>query len=179
MPGVQILSISFLVQNILKLSRFEADTIKYIRKMVPLESIIDKAVSNVEALADLKGIELKVSHGEDLSMTCDPIWQTEAVTNIIKNAIEHAKSRVDVYYESSETYSQINISNDGEPVDESDMLHLFERFYRGKHADSDSVGIGLALAKAIIDEDNGYIKVYNCDENSEKSVEFVIRYLKN
>lgn len=172
-------NISFLVQNILKLSRFEADTIKYIRKTVSLESIIDKAVSNVEALADLKGIELKVSHGEDLSMTCDPIWQTEAVTNIIKNAIEHAESRVDVYYESSETYSQINISNDGEPVDESDMLHLFERFYRGKHADSDSVGIGLALAKAIIDEDNGYIKVYNCDENSEKSVEFVIRYLKN
>ena len=90
-------------------------------------------------------------------MICDLKWQTEAISNIIKNAIEHSKedSIIDINLESNKIYNEISITNYDAYIDEEDQKHLFERFYKAKNSKEESVGIGLALSKSIIEKNNG------------------------
>ena len=104
------------------------------------------------------------------------MWQVEAITNIIKNCIEYSKenNKIIVEYEQNNAYSSIIIQDFGEGIDSKDLPHIFERFYKGKNASSDSVGIGLALSKAIIEKDNGTINV----ESNTNGTKFIIKYYK-
>ena len=108
---------------------------------------------------------------------CDSMWQVEAITNIIKNAIEHSKSgdKVIIQCEENNIFSQIKIKNFGNVIDEEDRANIFKRFYKGKNAKKDSVGIGLALAKSIIENDNGRITV---ESKEGDGTEFVIKYFR-
>ena len=101
--------------------------------------------------------------------------QREAITNILKNCIEHSKddSTITIDIDSNKIYKQITIKDNGEGIDEKDLPHIFERFYKGKNSSKDSVGIGLALAKTIIEKDNGSIKV---NSKKGKQTTFVIKY---
>ena len=104
-------------------------------------------------------------------------WQREAITNIVKNAIEHSfeNSKIYITAENSSVMLKLNIRDEGEGIDQEDRRHIFERFYKSKRSSEYSFGIGLSLAKSIIEKNNGYITV-----NSEigKGTEFEIRYLK-
>ncbi len=167
-----VIKISSLVQLILKMSKLEAGTEKMIKQEVSLRMIVSEAVERVEALADLKNIAIEIS-GRDGMFSCDPFWQAEALVNIIKNAVEHAASDVHIFLESNDVYTAVSVINDGEPMDEEDMRHAFERFYKGKNSSRDSVGVGLALSKTIVEQDGGYISV---DTDIGKT-RFVIKYL--
>ena len=167
-----VIKISSLVQLILKMSKLEAGTEKMIKQEVSLRTIVSEAVERVEALADLKNIAIEIS-GRDGMFSCDPFWQAEALVNIIKNAVEHAASDVHIALESNDVYTAVSVINDGEPMDEEDMRHAFERFYKGKNSSRDSVGVGLALSKTIVEQDGGYISV---DTDTGKT-RFVIKYL--
>ena len=167
-----VIKISSLVQLILKMSKLEAGTEKMIKQEVSLRTIVLEAVERVEALADLKNIAIEIS-GRDGMFSCDPFWQAEALVNIIKNAVEHAASDVHIALESNDVYTAVSVINDGEPMDEEDMRHAFERFYKGKNSSRDSVGVGLALSKTIVEQDGGYISV---DTDTGKT-RFVIKYL--
>jgi len=94
-------------------------------------------------------------------INCDFKWQVEAITNILKNCVEHSYdgSKIDIDYEQNNIYTKIEIKDYGIGIDEKDLPHIFERFYKGKNSSNDSVGIGLALAKSIIKENNGHIDV--------------------
>ena len=107
---------------------------------------------------------------------CDKTWQIEAITNIIKNAVDHSlnDSKVIIDVSSNNVYSMIEIKNFGDVIDKDDIKHIFERFYKGKNATSDSIGIGLSLSKTIIEEDNGNISV---NSNKEETI-FTIKYFK-
>lgn len=166
-------NISFMVQSLLKLSRLDSNTVVYNRKTALIKDIIEAAVRNVSVLADLKGIEISVSGDGNAEFICDSIWQTEALTNILKNGVEHAEKSVAISYESSRLCTEINIENDGTEISDSDLPHIFERFYRGDNARENSVGIGLALAKTIIEKDNGYI---SCETKPGCTV-FNIKYI--
>ena len=104
------------------------------------------------------------------------MWEKEAISNILKNAIEHSYDGKDVLikYESNELFTKIIISNEGDNISKKDLKHIFERFYKGVNSSSDSIGIGLALAKAIIEEDNGHIYV----ESNNNITKFIIKYYK-
>ena len=167
-----VMKISSLVQLILKMSKLEAGTEKMIKQEVSLRTIVSEAVERVEPLADLKNIAIEIS-GRDGMFSCDPFWQAEALVNIIKNAVEHAASDVHIALESNDVYTAVSVINDGEPMDEEDMRHAFERFYKGKNSSRDSVGVGLALSKTIVEQDGGYISV---DTDTGKT-RFVIKYL--
>ncbi len=169
-------NINFLVQSILKLSKFDADTINFIKDEVLLKDIVGKAAQNVSTLCDLKNITLNIKGDDSADVTCDFRWQTEAVTNIIKNCIEHSEdgSSIDVTYSKNNVYSMITVRDYGNGISKEDLPHIFERFYKGENASKDSVGIGLALSKTIIEEDNGHINV-----TSDKSgTLFEIKYFK-
>ena len=169
-----VVNINFLVQNILKLSKFDANTISFIKKENSLKSIIKESIKNVSPLCDLKNINIEFNSKKDSTIICDYKWQVEAITNILKNAIDHSKdsNKVIINIDNNNVYSLIEIINYGEVISKKDIGHIFERFYKAENAKSDSVGIGLALAKTIITEDNGTISV----ESNNNETKFNIKY---
>ena len=171
----EITNISSLATEILKLSKFDASVIKFEKEQVFINDLVESAISNVEMMAELKNINIEVNNQDNIKLVCDAKWQTEAITNILKNCIEHSKndSTITIDIDSNKIYKQITIRDNGEGIDEKDLPHIFERFYKGKNSSKDSVGIGLALAKTIIEKDNGSIKV---DSKKGKQTKFTIKY---
>ena len=173
----EIVNIKFLVESILKLSKIDSNSIKFIKKEVLIKDIINEAVKNVSMLSELKNIEIIVSGDDSIKKICDLKWQVEAITNILKNCIEHSYENRKIYinYNQNNMYTELKIEDNGTGIDAKDLPHIFERFYKGKNSSSDSVGIGLALSKSIIESNNGYIQV---DSKLNKGTTFIIKYLK-
>lgn len=173
----EIINIKFLVESILKLSKIDSNSIKFIKKEVFIKDIIKEAVKNVSMLSELKNIEIIVSGDDSIKTICDLKWQVEAITNILKNCIEHSYENRKIYinYNQNNMYTELKIEDNGTGIDAKDLPHIFERFYKGKNSSSDSVGIGLALSKSIIESNNGYIQV---DSKLNKGTTFIIKYLK-
>ena len=171
-----VININFLVQALLKLSKFDANTVHFIKKENDLEMIVKEAIKNVSTLCDLRNINIKLNTLENTKVECDAKWQIEAITNIIKNAIEHSKdnSSIIINIDNNRVYSKIEVIDFGDGISKRDIKHIFERFYKGENATSNSIGIGLALAKTIIEEDRGTIAV----ESNESNTKFTIKYFK-
>ncbi len=171
-----VININFLVQALLKLSKFDANTVHFIKKENDLEMIVKEAIKNVSTLCDLRNINIKLNTLENAKVLCDAKWQIEAITNIIKNAIEHSKdnSNIVINIDNNRVYSKIEVIDFGDGISKRDIKHIFERFYKGANATSNSIGIGLALAKTIIEEDKGTIAV----ESNESNTKFTIKYFK-
>ena len=178
----EISNINFFIQALLKLSKFDANTIKFNRKEEKIRDVIEQAQQNVETLCDLRKIKIETipDFGQapfrNPEVVCDIKWQVEAITNIIKNCVEHSESgtKISIKYGKNDLYSEIMIEDQGSGIDPEDLKHIFERFYKGKNSRKDSVGIGLSLAKTIIEKDNGYITV---ESEIGKGSKFCIRYL--
>lgn len=172
----EVTNINFLIQSILKLSKFDANTIDFIKNDCQIKKIIDESIKNVSSLCDLKDIKININGDNNANIYCDFRWQVEAITNIIKNCIDHSEngSQLDITYEQNRVYSAIKIRDYGSGISSKDLPHIFERFYKGENANNDSVGIGLSLSQTIINEDNGYISV----NSSNKGSMFIIKYFK-
>lgn len=171
----EVMNINFLVKSILKLSRLDTNTVKFISKKESVKEIINEAILNVSLLSDLKNVKIETNLSDSF-ITCDYKWQIEALTNILKNSIEHSYENNKVLIESSENnaYVKIIIKDFGTGIAKEDINHIFERFYKGKDSDYDSIGIGLALSKSIIEKQNGKISV----ESRNDGTTFTIKYFK-
>ena len=170
-------NISFLVQVLLKLSKFDANTITFTNKKTLVAEMIKQASQNVAILCDLKNIEIIEQGQQTATVYCDSNWQVEAITNILKNCLEHSQNNSKIYisYEENKLYSKITIKDTGIGIAKEDLPHIFERFYKGKNASKDSIGIGLALAKAIIKKNKGNISV---ESTLQKGTTFTIKFSK-
>ncbi len=173
----EITNINFFINTLLKLSKFDSNTINFINKKENVQKILQESIKNVAGLCDLKNIEIEMIGKNNITIICDFKWQVEAITNILKNCVEHSKqnSKVTIYYEQNNMYTKIEIKDRGKGIDREDLPHIFERFYKGKNSSSESVGIGLALAKSIIESSNAYIGV---NSKIEKGSCFTIKYFK-
>ena len=171
----EITNIHFLVQALLKLSKFDANTIQYHNQTVLVKELIEEAKNKVAVLCDLKNVDIQVQGNNTDTIYCDDKWQVEAITNLLKNAIEYSESegRIEVNYVQNKLYAQIEIKDYGKGIDKNDLPHIFERFYKGINSSQDSVGIGLALAKKIIEKNDGSILV---ESELGKGTTFIIRY---
>lgn len=171
----EVMNINFLVKSILKLSRLDTNTVKFISKKESVKEIINEAILNVSLLSDLKNVKIETNLSDSF-IICDYKWQIEALTNILKNSIEQSYENNKVLIESSENnaYVKIIIKDFGTGIAKEDINHIFERFYKGKDSDYDSIGIGLALSKSIIEKQNGKISV----ESSDDGTTFTIKYFK-
>ena len=171
----EVMNINFLVKSILKLSRLDTNTVKFISKKESVKEIINEAILNVSLLSDLKNVKIETNLSDSF-IICDYKWQIEALTNILKNSIEHSYENNKVLIESSENnaYVKITIKDFGTGIAKEDINHIFERFYKGKDSDYDSIGIGLALSKSIIEKQNGKISVASSDDGTT----FTIKYFK-
>lgn len=174
---MEITNISFFVQTILKLSKLDTNTVDFIEEKTYIKDIVDEVVKNLSILCDLRNIKIITIYKKNAQITCDFRWQVEAFSNIIKNCIEHSNDNSNIYIEVDENnaYSQIVIKDNGTGIDKEDLPHIFERFYKGKNSSNESCGIGLSLAKTIIEKSNGYI---NAESKEKKGTTFTIKYFK-
>lgn len=173
----QIDWISSLVISLLKIAKFDAGTIKMENEEIHVQKLIDSVIGNLAILIELKEIEIITKIDEKAVFAADYKWQQEALTNILKNAIEHSnqKSKIYIEVENTSVFLKIIIRDEGQGISKIDQKHIFERFYKAKNSSENSIGIGLALAKTIIEKNNGYVKV---DSEVGKGTTFEIKYLK-
>lgn len=171
----EVTNINNLIQNLLKLSKFDVNVINFVNKSVNIKEFINKSIDKISLIADLKNINIKVNILNDFNLNIDLNWQIEALSNIVKNAIEHSNENDMVYINCNDNkiYSKIEIINNG-IINDKDLNKIFDRFYTNKKGYSESVGIGLSLAKNIIEKNNGKIDVYSKDG---KTI-FTIKYYK-
>lgn len=173
----EILNINFLVMSLLKLSKFDANVVKFNKESVYLKDIIKESIKNVSMIKELKNITIKVSGDDNIKLLCDFKWQVESITNILKNSIEHTKEYgiVEVNYSENKLYTRILIKDNGKGIDSDDLPHIFDRFYKGENSSDDSFGIGLSLSKTIIEKEGGSITVKS---TPNIGTIFTIKYLK-
>ena len=173
----QIDWISSLVISLLKLAKFDAGAIIMQDTQINVKKLIDNVINNLAIMIDIKNIKIEEKIDEDVILRADYNWQLEALTNIIKNCIEHSKedSKIKIEVENNSIFVKIKITDEGEGIAKEDLSHIFERFYKSKQVSENSIGIGLSLAKTIIEKENGYIKV---DSELGKGTTFEIKYLK-
>lgn len=140
-------------------------------------NILELLYNNLNILIEIKNINIKIKGDEKIIYLGDYKWELEAITNIIKNCIEHSKDNSNIYieYDTNNIDTKITIRDEGKGISKEDIKNIFKRFYKGKNSSEDSYGIGLSLAKNIIENDNGFIKVYS---ELDKGTTFEIKYIK-
>lgn len=169
-------NMSFLVQSILTLSKLDANSITFSNKTENLLEIIRTVIRSTAVLAEIKNVSVTARCDESYLLECDSKWLSEALVNIVKNCIEHTQSGGTVSIEVSQNrlYTKITVADNGDGISNEDLPHIFERFYRGRNSSDDSVGIGLSLAKTIIEKGGGYI---TADSQEGKGSKFTVKYL--
>lgn len=170
----QLTRMEWLIKSMLKLSKIEAKVIDFNKEKVNVKELITRAIQPSLILIELKNINISISGEEDITYIGDINWSTEALVNVIKNCVEHTPTggNLDIKYEQNPLYLEIIIKDDGEGIDKKDLPHIFKRFYKGKsNSKEDSVGIGLAMTKSIIESQNGDIYVKS---EKNKGTEFHI-----
>ena len=174
--SAQLDRMNWLIQTLLKLSKLDAGTIELKREETSVKELIAASLRPFEIQMELRNISASVS-GDEMLIKCDKNWTAEALQNIIKNCCEHMDSNGELKIETGDTnlFRQIRISDTGCGIAEEDLPHIFERFYRGKNSGKDSVGIGLALSKTIMESQHGEILV-----KSEEGIgtQFDVRFYK-
>lgn len=172
----EIRNMNFLVRSLLKLSQLDADAIVFLKEEITAGELVLESVRNVETICDLKNIEIILQGAQDAMLLCDKSWQVEALTNVLKNAVEHSKDGSEVLISMGENAidTWIRVRDHAGGMDAEEQKHIFERFYKGKNSQKDSIGIGLALTKSIVESENGRISV----ESDEVGSTFLLRYYK-
>ena len=154
----QVEQISFLTIALLKLSKLDSGTVEFEKSKYRLDELVQNAIKNLEIPLEIKNQEV-ISSLKEAYIIGDYKWTLEAITNIIKNCIEHTKENKKIYVEIRETnvYTELIIRDEGEGIEEKDLKHIFDRFYKGKNSSENSFGIGLSLSKSILEKQNASI----------------------
>ncbi len=174
----QLERIEWLVTSLLKLSKLESGTIKLKKDKVLVKELVEKAIEPLKIPIELKKQELEIHGDKNIYFIGDFNWTLEAILNIVKNAHEHTNElgKIIITYLDNPLYVEINIEDNGEGIDEQDLNHIFERFYKGLKSNKDSIGIGLNMAKQVIEKQNGDISVVS---EKNKGTKFIIKFYKS
>lgn len=170
----KIESMNWLIIALLKLSKLDANAVEFKKEKIDVSNMIENVVENLSIMAEIRDIQVMFD-SKDIYIQADYNWYKEAISNILKNAIEHAKHIVTIKVTENKVYTQIEIKDDGVGINKKDMKHIFDRFYKSQNSDENSIGIGLSLSKSIIEAQNGHIYV---DSKDGEYTKFIIRYIK-
>ena len=167
--------IDWLITTLLKISKLDAGTIQLKQEEMMMKKLIKQSVEPLLVPIELRGQELQMeASGQFMG---DINWTSEALGNIVKNCMEHTPAGGKLHISATENalYQEIIIEDTGCGIAAEDLPHIFERFYKGKNSNDKSFGVGLALARGIINSQNGTIKVENKKEGGAK---FTLRFYK-
>lgn len=172
----QLEKMKWLITTLLKLSKLDADTADFNMKSLNCADIIDRSIKPFLVQAEIRKIKIS-KHVKPFIFMGDENWSVEALENIIKNCLEHTSDggTLNINTNSTTIYNEIEISDNGSGIAKEDLPHIFERFYHGKNSSAESVGIGLALSKAVFSKENA-----NIDVKSKEGIgtKFTIRFYK-
>ncbi len=173
----KVVNTNFLVYSLLKLSLLDTNTIEFKKEKINLRKMLDGIKDNLGGIGDLKNVGLDIVCDSTISIMGDEAWESEALTNIIKNGIEYSKenSKVSIIVQDNELFTKIMVKDYGLGMSDVDRKNVFKRFYKGSNSSSNSFGIGLSLAKQIIEKDNGNVSVTS---TLGIGTTFTIRYMK-
>ncbi len=167
--------IDWLITALLKLAKLDAGRIIMNPEPIKWQELIQKSAEPLAILMELRGQELNID--AEGNVFADGFWTQEALRNVLKNCTEHMEEgKIYIHAGENPLYSEITIRDNGSGFDPEDLPHIFERFYKGKNASKQSVGIGLALARMIIVRQNGTICAKN---HPDGGAVFEIRFYKN
>lgn len=158
----QILRLTRLEEALLVLSRLDAGTLVLKREEIDVFTVLSLAAENLQELLLQSGTSIEIPQQDEMAVLADLDWTMEAFINLMKNCMEHNEGgNIYCSYDQNPIYTEICIWDEGEGFAKEDVPHLFERFYRGKNAGEGGIGIGLALAREIIERQNGTIRAKN------------------
>ncbi|MBY3620728.1 HAMP domain-containing histidine kinase [Acinetobacter sp. CUI P1] len=174
---VQLERIGWLVSSLLKFSKIDAGTIHFKKDQVQVSKLVRKSLEPMLIPMDIKEQRVLIDGEDSTTFAGDLNWTTEAIINILKNCVEHtpAGGEIQISFAENTLFTEIVIADNGKGIPKAEIPYIFKRFYKGKNASEDSVGIGLALAQSIITGQNGTI-----DVKSEvgKGTQFQIKFYK-
>lgn len=167
----------WLIETLLKMSKIDSGTALFNREEVSVAKLAEQATDPLMISMELREQTLELNIGDE-RFTGDMQWTTEALANIVKNCVEHTPTGgyIRISAEENLLYTEIKITDSGEGFEKKDIPHLFERFYKGQNSGSESIGIGLALARSVITAQNGSVVADNAEDGG---AEFVIRFYKS
>ncbi len=175
--GRMLSKIEWLVTALLKMSKLEAGSIVLRKETICMSEFLAEAVAPFEIAMEVHDKTCKISGAEEKTFVGDYAWTLEAVQNVIKNGLEYTPDggSLLICCDENPLYTELQITDSGAGIPQSDLPHLFERFYRGENAGNDSFGIGLALAQMILSRENAVIQAQN---EPEGGGQFRIRFYK-
>jgi signal transduction histidine kinase len=158
---VQLERIEWLVSSLLKLSKLDAGTVQFKKDQVNVRKLIEKSVEPLLIPMEIKEQTLIIHGDEEASFRGDFHWTGEALINVVKNAVEHTEQggKITIQFSENPLFTEFAVTDNGEGIAKSDLPYVFKRFYKGKNASEDSVGIGLAMAHSIITRQNGTLEI--------------------
>lgn len=165
----------WLVESLLKLSKLDAGTVSLTKEPFYVKELIQRSAFPLAIPMDLRNQQFVVNCADE-QIIGDLVWTSEALGNILKNCMEHTPDGGTITVSASETvlYTQIEVTDTGSGFLSEDLPHLFERFYRGRNASTNSYGIGLALARTVIVSQNGTVQAMNTNSGAR----FLIKFYK-
>ena len=153
--------IGTLVQNLLKITRLDAGTLVMQKAPEPVSEMMEDIRRHFAYRASQEGKTLALYGSDGITLVCDRGWLTEAISNIVKNAFDHTEKDGDIClsWRSFASAIQITVSDNGKGIHPEDLPHIFKRFYRSRFSsDTRGIGLGLPLAKAIVEAHSGTIE---------------------
>ena len=173
----QVKGMNFLIFSLLKLSKLDACVVEFDNEKINVNAMIADVLADLDVLVELKCLDVHVDISDEISFDGDYSWNKEAVLNIVKNAVEYSAEGKNIFIsaEENDLYTKIVIRDEGKGIDEKDLPHVFERFYKRNNSAEDSFGIGLALSKSIVEKQDGFISV---DSKVGVGTVFTIKYFR-
>lgn len=168
---------TWLVETLLKISRIDAGTAVFDCEAVDAGKLIQASLEPLSIPMELRGQRLALEIEENAGFQGDFSWSAEAVGNLVKNCMENAGEGKTIWIAAreNELYMEIEVSDNGPGIAPEDLPRIFERFYRGRNSQGQGAGIGLALARMIVNAQNGTLRAGN---RPGGGAEFVIRFYK-
>ena len=160
--GVSLQRMEQLIQSMLKITRLDSGSIVFERRDILVTELIDRAIRDLQIRADQEGKTIQIEGKSEERLLCDPEWTSEALGNLVKNALDHtaADGHIRIAWSRTPAMLQIQVSDDGGGIAPEDIHHIFKRFYRSRHTlDAPGIGLGLPLAKSIVEGQGGVITV--------------------
>ena len=169
--------IEILVQNLLKITKLDAGAIVLEKTTENVADMLRDVELHFAYRAKQEHKELVLSGPEEVLLFCDRDWLTEAIDNIVKNALDHTESgdAVHITWKALPNAVQIAVKDNGCGIHPEDLHHIFKRFYRSRFSqDKQGIGLGLPLAKTIVEAHSGTIEV---DSELGKGTTFTMNFL--